>query len=48
MTIPLLRLDGVAMHYGKGEASVTALSGIDLEVSVGELVAVMGASGSGK
>ena len=48
MTTPLLRLDGVAMQYGKGEASVTALSGIDLEVNVGELVAVMGASGSGK
>jgi putative ABC transport system ATP-binding protein len=48
MTTPLLRLDGVAMHYGKGEASVTALSGIDLDVDAGELVAVMGASGSGK
>ena len=48
MTTPLLRLDGIAMQYGKGEASVTALSGIDLEVNAGELVAVMGASGSGK
>ena len=45
---PLLKLDGVAMQYGKGEASVTALSGIDLDVEAGELVAVMGASGSGK
>ncbi|WP_166880094.1 MULTISPECIES: ABC transporter ATP-binding protein [unclassified Salinibacterium] len=44
----LLRLDGVAMHYGKGETSVTALAGIDLTVKRGELVAVMGASGSGK
>jgi len=48
MSTPLLRLDGVAMQYGKGEASVTALSGIDLDVQAGELVAVMGASGSGK
>jgi putative ABC transport system ATP-binding protein len=47
-TDELLRLDGVAMHYGKGETSVTALAGIDLTVSRGELVAVMGASGSGK
>ena len=44
----LLRLDGVAMHYGTGETSVTALAGIDLKVSRGELIAIMGASGSGK
>jgi putative ABC transport system ATP-binding protein len=48
MGAPLLRLDGVAMQYGKGQASVTALSGNDLTVDAGELVAVMGASGSGK
>ena len=48
MTAPLLRLDGVSMHYGSGETSVTALSGIDLTVERGELVAIMGASGSGK
>lgn len=47
-TAPLLRLDGVAMHYGKGETSVTALAGLDLTVERGELVAIMGASGSGK
>jgi putative ABC transport system ATP-binding protein len=48
MSDALLRLDGVSMHYGRGETSVTALSGIDLTISRGELVAVMGASGSGK
>ena len=48
MSAPLLRLDGVSMHYGSGETSVTALSGIDLTVERGELVAIMGASGSGK
>jgi len=48
VTAPLLRLDGVSMHYGSGETSVTALSGIDLTVERGELVAIMGASGSGK
>jgi putative ABC transport system ATP-binding protein len=36
------------MHYGKGETAVTALAGVDLTVHAGELVAVMGASGSGK
>lgn len=45
---PLLKLDGVAMKYGSGERAVNALVGIDLEVFSGELVAVMGTSGSGK
>jgi putative ABC transport system ATP-binding protein len=47
-TEPLLRLDGVSMHYGQGATSVVALAGIDLTVERGELVAIMGASGSGK
>jgi len=45
---PVVRLVGVSQHYGRGEASVSALSGVDLDVRVGELVAVMGPSGSGK
>jgi putative ABC transport system ATP-binding protein len=48
MSDELLRLDGVAVQYGSGETSVTALAGVDLVVNRGELVAVMGASGSGK
>ncbi len=44
----LLRLAGVARVHGRGEAAVHALRGIDLEVRLGELVAVMGPSGSGK
>ena len=34
--------------YGKGDAEVRALDGIDLEVRRGEFTAVMGPSGSGK
>jgi putative ABC transport system ATP-binding protein len=44
----LLQLDGISMHYAKGETAVTALAGVDLTVHAGELIAVMGASGSGK
>jgi putative ABC transport system ATP-binding protein len=48
MSEVLLQLDGVSMHYGKGETAITALAGVDLAVREGELVAIMGASGSGK
>ena len=34
--------------YGKGESEVRALDGVDLSVSDGEFVAVVGTSGSGK
>jgi len=44
----LLRLHGVTRVHGSGEAAVHALQGVDLEVRLGELVAVMGPSGSGK
>ncbi len=34
--------------YGKGEATVYALAGVDVSVNQGEFVAIMGPSGSGK
>ncbi|MFL5236002.1 MAG: ABC transporter ATP-binding protein, partial [Rhizomicrobium sp.] len=45
---PLIALDRVTKIYGTGEAAVAALAGIDLTISDGEFVAVMGPSGSGK
>ncbi len=44
----LLRMSGVTHRYGTGETAVVALDGVELTVQPGELVAVMGASGSGK
>lgn len=45
---PLLALEGVTRTYGRGDALVHALAGIDLTVSQGEFLALMGPSGSGK
>jgi putative ABC transport system ATP-binding protein len=45
---PLIRFDKVSKIYGKGEAEVRALDGVDLTINDGEFVAIMGPSGSGK
>ncbi len=39
---------GLVKIYGKGEAEVRALDGVDVDITRGELTAVMGPSGSGK
>lgn len=44
----ILTCEGVRKVYGSGDNQVTALDGIDLSVSKGEFVAIVGASGSGK
>jgi putative ABC transport system ATP-binding protein len=44
----VLELHGVSKMYGNGEAAVHALIDVDLCVERGELVAIMGPSGSGK
>jgi putative ABC transport system ATP-binding protein len=45
---PLLSFDKVWKTYGEGEAQVHALAGVELSVTSGEFVAIMGPSGSGK
>ena len=46
--VPLIRLRGVTRVYGRGEAEVRALDGVDLDIAAGDFVAIMGPSGSGK
>lgn len=43
-----LLMEGVALTLGDGDATVTALDDVHLEVAAGEFVAIVGPSGSGK
>lgn len=43
-----MRVAGLHKTYGRGDAQVHALRGIDLEIPRGEFTAIMGPSGSGK
>ncbi|MCU1280805.1 MAG: macrolide transporter ATP-binding protein [bacterium] len=45
---PILELRGISKIYRMGEIEVHALRAVDFTVRAGELVAIMGASGSGK
>lgn len=44
----ILKCERVHKIYGSGDNQVAALNGIDLTISKGEFVAIVGASGSGK
>ena len=45
---PIISLHQVTKVYGKGDNAVEALRGIDLDISPGEAIAIIGRSGSGK
>ncbi|HVX40435.1 MAG TPA: ABC transporter ATP-binding protein [Gemmatimonadaceae bacterium] len=48
MSNPVIQLSGVKKIYATGATKVFALRGVDLTVAPGEMVAIMGSSGSGK
>lgn len=45
---PIIQVRGLTKTFGKGDAQVHALRGIDVDFAKGQLTAVMGPSGSGK
>lgn len=44
----ILQTNNLRKIYGKGDAEVVALDGVDLKVNKGEFIAIVGTSGSGK
>ena len=44
----MIELRGIERSYGRGDATVRALAGVDEVIEIGEHVAVVGPSGSGK
>ena len=45
---PTIKLRGIYRTYKQGQETLEVLNGIDLEVNVGEIIALVGPSGSGK
>jgi len=45
---PLIEIKKITKVYGRGQAAVHALRGVDIQIYPGEFLAIMGASGSGK
>ncbi|MGJ9403102.1 ABC transporter ATP-binding protein [Arthrobacter sp. KK5.5] len=46
--LPALRLDGVTLEYPDGDGTLKALDSVHLSVAPGQLLALVGPSGSGK
>ncbi|WP_336056733.1 ABC transporter ATP-binding protein [Nitratireductor sp. CH_MIT9313-5] len=48
MTLPILEITGLSKHYGDGDDRTEVLRDVNLKVSEGEFIAIVGFSGSGK
>lgn len=48
MSNPIIEVSGLSKSYREGESQLTVLADLDLVVSAGERVAIVGLSGSGK
>ncbi|MEM7799929.1 MAG: ABC transporter ATP-binding protein [Chloroflexota bacterium] len=48
MDASLIRVHNLRRYYQMGEETVRALDGVDIEIGIGEFVAIVGPSGSGK
>jgi oligopeptide transport system ATP-binding protein len=46
--VPVLRVRGLRVEFGKRDGAITAVRGVDLDVHSGETVVIVGESGSGK
>ncbi len=46
--LPLVRLDNVTMHYGRGKTAIQAIDTVSIDIRKGEIIAVVGPSGCGK
>src|SRR5262245_4837794 len=48
MSEPIIRAQGIVKDYALGRTTLRVLRGVDVEIAIGQFVAIVGSSGSGK